>query len=154
MNVAPNAHSSLRPLSRLHHSQNGTETISHAFPPALETPGSIPPGSLPFALLHPRKPFSAAYQILIANPRLRFHASPIRITKLQFSNRERIAIFRVPWRMAVSCSVLSGFSGFELQASRLQNPWPPCGGRLIYGSAIRIRRNILKEITIKNPNRR
>ena len=34
-----------------------------------------------------------APEFLIANPELEFHVSPIRITKLEFSNRKFFAIF-------------------------------------------------------------
>ena len=39
---------------------------------------------------------------LIANPELEFHVSPIRITKLRFSNRKYSPLFRPPWRIAIS----------------------------------------------------
>jgi hypothetical protein len=45
--------------------------------------------------------------ILIANLELEFHVSPIRITKLRFSNRKYSPLFRPPWRIAISRSALS-----------------------------------------------
>jgi hypothetical protein len=45
--------------------------------------------------------------ILIANLELEFHVSPIRITKLGFSNRKYSPLFRPPWRIAISRSALS-----------------------------------------------
>ena len=44
---------------------------------------------------------------LIANLELEFHASPIRITKLRFSNRKYSPLFRPPWRIAIPGSALS-----------------------------------------------
>jgi hypothetical protein len=46
-------------------------------------------------------------EILIANLELEFHVSPIRITKLRFSNRKYSPLFRPPWRIAISRSALS-----------------------------------------------
>ena len=37
---------------------------------------------------------------LIANLELKFHVSPIRITKLRFSNRKYSPLFRPPWRIS------------------------------------------------------
>ena len=45
--------------------------------------------------------------ILIANLELEFHVSPIRITKLRFSNRKYSQLFRPPWRIAISRSAVS-----------------------------------------------
>jgi hypothetical protein len=44
---------------------------------------------------------------LIANLELEFHVSPIRITKLGFSNRKYSPLFRPPWRIAISRFALS-----------------------------------------------
>jgi hypothetical protein len=44
---------------------------------------------------------------LIANLELEFHVSPIRITKLRFSNRKYSPLFRPPWRIAISRSAVS-----------------------------------------------
>jgi len=44
---------------------------------------------------------------LIANLELEFHVSPIRITKLRFSNRKYSPLFRPLWRIAISRSALS-----------------------------------------------
>ena len=46
-------------------------------------------------------------EILIANLELEFHVSPIRITKLRFSNRKYSPVFRPPWRIAIPRSALS-----------------------------------------------
>jgi hypothetical protein len=46
-------------------------------------------------------------EILIANLELEFHVSPIRITKLGFSNRKYSPLFPPPWRIAISRSALS-----------------------------------------------
>src|ERR1700745_1408368 len=48
-----------------------------------------------------------APEFLIANLELEFHVSPIRITKLRFSNRKYSPLFRPPWRVAISLSALS-----------------------------------------------
>ncbi len=45
--------------------------------------------------------------ILIANLELEFHVSPIRITKLRFSNRKFSRLFRPLWRIAIPRSALS-----------------------------------------------
>jgi hypothetical protein len=44
---------------------------------------------------------------LIANLELEFHVSPIRITKLGFSNRKYSPLFRALWRIAISQSAFS-----------------------------------------------
>jgi hypothetical protein len=44
---------------------------------------------------------------LIANLELEFHVSPVRITKLGFSNRKYSQLFRPPWRIAISRSAVS-----------------------------------------------
>jgi len=46
-------------------------------------------------------------EILIANLELEFHVSPIRITKLGFSNRKYSPLFRALWRIAISQSAFS-----------------------------------------------
>src|ERR1700739_3747620 len=45
--------------------------------------------------------------ILIANLELEFHVSPIRITKLRFSEPKYSQLFRPPGRIAISRSALS-----------------------------------------------
>jgi len=168
MNVARNAHSSLRPLPSTVHSQIGTDTISYlAFPPPLQTPGSIPPMSPPLALLHPRKTLFTTREILIANPRLESGLSCNDSSRLQISNRERIAIFPAPCRMAIAISspassgsllvpvftrhvpqsCASLFSSFQSLASSLQNPCPPCGGwRLIVTPRLESRLTLIAAI--------
>jgi hypothetical protein len=54
----------------------------------------------------PSRPLLGAAS-LIANLELEFHVSPIRITKLRFSNRKYSPLFRPPWRIAISRSALS-----------------------------------------------
>jgi len=166
MKVASNARSSLRRLPSTDHSQIGTDTISYlAFPPSLQTPGSIPPMSPPLALLHPRKTLFTTREILIANPRLESGLSCNDSSGLQFSNRERIAIFRPPWCMAISISspAASGallvplvthvpqscaslFSSFQPLASSLQNPCPPCCWRLIVTPRLEFRLTLIAAI--------
>jgi hypothetical protein len=58
--------------------------------------------------------------ILIANLELEFHVSPIRITKLGFSNRKYSPLFRPPWRIAISRSALS--SAVARRQLRLRRP--------------------------------
>ena len=55
---------------------------------------------------------------LIANPELEFHVSPIRITKLGFSNRKYSPLFRPPWRLAISRFTVS-----SIVADRLLAQW-------------------------------
>jgi hypothetical protein len=58
-------------------------------------------------------------EILIANLELEFHVSPIRITKLGFSNRKYSRLFRPLWRIAISRSALSCAVGhFPLRLRR------------------------------------
>jgi len=74
-------------------------------------------------------------KFLIANPRLEFPVSLIRISQLEFSNRDKMRVlhppwrtrgFRPPWRTVISrpasrsCS--SGLSSFQPRASSFQNP--------------------------------
>ena len=167
MKVASNARSSLHALPSTDHSQIGTDTISYlAFPPPLQTPGSIPPMSPPLALFHPRKTLFTTREILIANPRLESGLSCNDSSGLQFSNRERIAIFPAPCRMAiaisspaasgsllvplvtrhVSRSYASLFSSFPSQASSFQNPWSPCGWRLIVTPRLESRLTLIAAI--------
>ena len=54
----------------------------------------------------------AARKFLIANPRLKFSLSHRKISALEISNRERMAIFR---------RAFSLFSGFEPPAPSIQN---------------------------------
>jgi hypothetical protein len=76
--------------------------------------------SVPFALPHPRKPLlprvadreSRATKFRIANTRLRFGLSPTKISILEISNRERMAI------SCRACSLL------QLRASSFQPPEP------------------------------
>jgi hypothetical protein len=57
--------------------------------------------------------------ILIANLELEFHVSPIRITKLRFSNRKYSPLFRPPCRIAISRSALScAVAHFPLRLGR------------------------------------
>jgi len=55
---------------------------------------------------YPSRPLRRG-EILIANLELEFHVSPLRITKLRFSNRKYSPLFRPPWRIAISRSALS-----------------------------------------------
>src|SRR5580704_2196214 len=55
---------------------------------------------------YPSKPLGGGAS-LIANLELKFHVSPIRITKLRFSNRKYSPLFRPAWRIAISRSALS-----------------------------------------------
>jgi len=79
-----------------------------------------------------------APESLIANLELEFHVSPIRITKLKFSNRKFFAIFSSK-RVTDGASSAAFSSSSKPQASSFQKPWPPW--RLIYGTAIRNRAN-------------
>ena len=54
----------------------------------------------------PSRPLRCATS-LIANLESEFHVSPIRITKLRFSNRKYSPLFRPPWRIAISRSAVS-----------------------------------------------
>ena len=73
--------------------------IPRAFNSENLTPG---PSTDPY----PSRPLRRG-EILIANLELEFHVSPIRITKLRFSNRKYSPVFRPPWRIAISRSALS-----------------------------------------------
>jgi hypothetical protein len=79
------------------------------------------------------KPLKSA-KFLIANLELEFHVSPIRITKLKFSNRKFFAIFSSK-RVTDDASRAAFSSSSKPQASSFQKPSPPW--RLIYGTAIR-----------------
>jgi hypothetical protein len=68
---------------------------------------------------------------LIANLELEFHVSPIRITKLGFSNRKYSPLFRPPWRIAISRSAFSsGVAGRPL-APRRPGPEGPVVSRFL-----------------------
>ena len=73
--------------------------IPRAFNSENLTPG---PSTDPY----PSRPLRRG-EILIANLELEFHVSPIRITKLRFSNRKYSPVFRPPWRIAIPRSALS-----------------------------------------------
>jgi hypothetical protein len=75
-------------------------------------------------------------RILIANPELEFHLTACRTNHIKFSNRKFMTFFR-----SIPHSV----------------PLPACSSTqvvLIYGAAIRVRRNTLKRCGIKISNRR
>jgi len=74
---------------------------------------------------------------LIENARLRFRLSPSRISQLQISNRERMAIF----------------SGVEPLASSLQNPWPPSGVWLIVSPRLEFHTTATKQRLHRISNR-
>jgi len=149
MKVAPNARSSLRPLSSTDHSQIDTEALCSCLPGRasvfLSSRQLLTSSSLQFLIvtlelespITPTKqtlhPFSNRYKarvlrppwrtrflrppwqthvsnprwtcrpakFLIANPRLEFPVSLIRITKLQFSNRHKMRFLHPPWRARV-----------------------------------------------------
>src|SRR5579862_4631013 len=73
--------------------------IPRAFNSENLTPG---PSTDPY----PSRPLRGV-AILIANLELEFHVSPIRITKLRFSNRKYSRLFAPLWRIAISQSAFS-----------------------------------------------
>ena len=73
--------------------------IPRAFNSENLTPG---PSTDPY----PSRPLRGV-AILIANLELEFHVSPIRITKLRFSNHKYSPLFRALWRIAISQSAFS-----------------------------------------------
>jgi len=73
--------------------------IPRAFNSENLTPG---PSTDPY----PSRPLRRG-EILIANLELEFHVSPLRITKLRFSNRKYSPLFRPPWRITISRSAVS-----------------------------------------------
>ena len=85
-----------------------------------------------------------AAKFLIANPRLEFPLSYSKQRTGAKSNRER---------MTISCLSFSVFSGFEPQASSLQNPWPPCRGRLIVTPRLEFRATRTKQTSSSISNR-
>ena len=92
-----------------------------------------------------------APEFLIANLELEFHVSPIRITKLKFSNRKFFAIFSSK-RVRDGASRAAFSSSSKPQASSFQKPRPPW--RLIYGTAIRNRANSRGLNNVQFSNRR
>ena len=94
--------------------------------PALRASNSenLPPESS----IHPRSsgPLRRG-AILIANLELEFHVSPIRITRLRFSNRKYSPLFHPPWRNAISRSAFSSLvAGRPLRLGR-----PDAGGPVV-----------------------
>jgi len=173
MKVAPNTHSSFRPLSSTDNSQIETEALCSGLPgsasvflsslqllisnleflivtlelefPLTPTKQTLhqfsnrykarflrPPwrarGSHPPWRMHVSNPrwTCRPAKFLIANPRLEFPVSLIRISQLEFSNRDKMRVLHPPWRTVISrpasrsCS--SGLSSFQPRASSFQNP--------------------------------
>jgi hypothetical protein len=103
-------------------------------PPVLRNEGSDRRESRDLSFRSPR--CHQRPQILIANPELEFHLTACRTNHMQISNRKFVAFFRSIPRSAL----LTACSSTHVV--------------LIYGGAIRIRRNTLKRCGIKISNRR
>ena len=93
-----------RLLERLRSRCDGPSVRRHLLAPRVSNSANLPPDS-PTGRC-PSRPLRGD-AILIANLELEFHVSPIRITKLRFSNRKCSALFRPPWRIAISRSAVS-----------------------------------------------
>ncbi len=83
---------------------DGLSLRRYLLAPRTSTPANLPPESSTGCF--PPRPLRGG-AILIANLELEFHVSPIRITKLRFSNRKYSPLFRPPWRIAISRSAVS-----------------------------------------------
>ena len=91
--------------------------------------------------------------ILIANLELEFHVSPIRITKLRFSNRKYSPLFRSTWRIAISRSAVSSVVVDRPFALRRHRAKRPLVTKFLIGTqGLEFRRNSNKTnlITISN----
>jgi len=146
MKVASNARRSFHPLPRIRNSQNETETprsplvgTASVFFSSLRPLASHPPSAFPSF-----EPRTSSLLILIANPRLRSDLSSNDSGSLQISNRERIAILRLAPR---------SYSNPKPPAPTLQNPWPPCGWRLIVTPRLEFRVTPGKQSSKRKPNR-
>ena len=71
---------------------------------------------------------------LIANLELEFHVSPIRITKLRFSNRKYLPLFRPLWRIAISRSAVSSVVADRPLALRRPGAERPLVGKFLIGT--------------------
>jgi hypothetical protein len=91
--------------------------------------------------------------VLIANPELELHVSPIRISELKFPNRKYFAIFHAAFHSGVLPLHASTASPSSIQrpAPSLQNPGPPW--RLIETPRLEFPATPTKQSRIPNSNR-
>ena len=93
-----------RLLESLRAQCDGPSVRRHLPAPRASISANLPPDSPTDRC--PSRPLRGG-AILIANLELEFHVSPIRITKLRFSNRKYSPLFRPTWRIAISRSAVS-----------------------------------------------
>src|SRR5580693_5300605 len=82
---------------------------------------------------------------LIANPRLKAHPSPSKLSPLKFPDRERMTVHR---------RAFSRLPSFEPQPAGLPNSWPPYDGRLIANLELNLRLTGCKTNHIQFSNRK